>query len=128
MFNKEKEKPPIEHRNNLRNRILLFIYLSIFTFVTVGGMLLIAFLSKDLSKLVRVFLLITYGVPSWIVGGLLYARWKTKHFAYRCAKCGHEFDISPWTCMIAVGGLDQYLRCPKCHKRSWATMIDKTEK
>ena len=118
----------MKHRNKLRNRILLFIYFHIFAFVTVGGMVLIAFLSKDLSKIVRLFLLITYGVSSWLGCGLLYARWETKHFAYRCNRCGHVFDISPWTRMMAVGGLDPYLRCPKCHKRSWTTMIDKTEK
>ncbi len=118
----------MKHRDKLRNRMLLFIHSCIFASVTVGGMVLIVVLSKDLSKLVRVFLLITYGVSLWIVGGLLYARWETKHFAYRCARCGHEFDISLWTCMIALGGLDKYLKCPKCHKRSWATMIDKTEK
>lgn len=50
MFNEGKEKPPMEHRDNLRNRILSFIYFCIFAFVTVGGMVLIVFLSKDLSS------------------------------------------------------------------------------
>jgi len=65
-----------------------------------------------------------------MIGGLLlFVRWHVKNFAYRCSKCGHEFEISIFAYFITPHGPGwKYLKCPKCHKRSKATMIKRIEK
>jgi len=68
------------------------------------------------------------------IGGLfLLVRWHAKNFAYRCPKCGYEFEISTFTDFISPHGLSKnggwkYLKCPKCHERSRATVIKKIKK
>lgn len=70
----------------------------------------------------------------FVIGSLfLLVRWHTKNFAYRCTKCGYEFEISIITDFISPHGLSKsggwkYLKCPKCHKRSRTTVIKKTKK
>ncbi|OIQ05910.1 MAG: hypothetical protein AUK59_02025 [Candidatus Altarchaeum sp. CG2_30_32_3053] len=83
-----------------------------------------------------IFLLPAYGYI-WLilfVGSLfLLVRWHAKNFAYRCPKCGHEFEISAFIDFISPHGLCKgggwkYLKCPKCHERSRATVIKKIKK
>ena len=68
-----------------------------------------------------------------VVGGLfLLVRWHAKRFAYRCSKCGHEFEISAFVDFVSPQGLDKsggwkYLRCPACHRWSRALVIEKGE-
>ena len=68
-----------------------------------------------------------------VVGSLfLLVRWHAKKFAYRCPKCGHEFEISIFTDFISphgpsISGGWKYLKCPKCHERSRATVIKKVK-
>jgi len=62
----------------------------------------------------------------------LLARWHANKFAYRCSKCGHEFEISTLTDFVSPHGLSKsggwkYLKCPKCHERSKATVIKKVK-
>lgn len=70
-----------------------------------------------------------------LVGGCLFllVRWHARNFAYRCLKCGHEFEISAFTDFISPHGPGKrggwkYLRCPKCHQSSRATVIRKRGK
>ena len=69
-----------------------------------------------------------------VIGSLfLLVRWHAKKFAYRCPKCGHEFEISTFTNFISPHGLSKsggwkYLKCPKCHERLRATVIKKIKK
>ena len=53
-------------------------------------------------------------------------RWHAGATAYRCASCGHEFTISTTTDLISPHMIDtKYLRCPACHRRSWAKVLMK---
>ena len=69
-----------------------------------------------------------------VVGSLfLLVRWHAKNFAYCCPKCGYEFEISIFTDFISPHGPSKsggwkYLKCPKCHERSRATVIKKIKK
>ncbi len=69
-----------------------------------------------------------------IAGSLfLLVRWHAKNFAYRCPKCGHEFEISTSRDFISPHGSSKsigwkYLKCPKCHERSRATVLRKMKK
>ena len=69
-----------------------------------------------------------------IAGSLfLLVRWHAKNFAYRCLKCGHEFEISISRDFISPHGSSEgsgwkYLKCPKCHERSRATVLRKMKR
>lgn len=59
---------------------------------------------------------------------LLLVNWHTQNFAYKCEICGHEFRISFLLDLLSPHGLNsrggwKYLKCPKCYKRSKATVI-----
>ncbi len=74
------------------------------------------------------------GFMAWLAlaaGGLfLLVGWHARTSAYRCAKCGHQFEISVWRDLISPhapskeGGW-KYLRCPQCGQRSRATVVPK---
>jgi DNA-directed RNA polymerase subunit RPC12/RpoP len=56
--------------------------------------------------------------------------WHTRHFDYRCNKCGNEFGINVIKNIISPQGLDRqggwkYLKCPKCGEKSRAKVIKK---
>jgi len=70
-----------------------------------------------------IWLILTFG------GMVLFIIWHVKNFAYRCARCGHEFEISILTYFISPHGPGwKYLKCPECQKRSRAILIKKVEK
>lgn len=54
--------------------------------------------------------------------------WHTRSFAYRCARCGHEFEISTLKNAVSPhgpgwGGGWKLLRCPECRRWSRARVI-----
>lgn len=64
-----------------------------------------------------------------VVGGgmLLLVAWHARNFAYRCAKCQHEFEISLLGDLVSPnGGRGKYLKCPGCSRRGWAVVLKKT--
>ena len=45
---------------------------------------------------------------------------------YECRKCGHKFVAKYWLLFIAPHiNLTRFLRCPECHKFSWAKKVMK---
>jgi uncharacterized C2H2 Zn-finger protein len=60
-----------------------------------------------------------------VVGGIsLLVLWHKKSTAFRCPKCGNEFEISFLTDFFSPHGVTKegdgwvYLKCPRCHNRS----------
>ena len=83
--------------------------------ITIGGIFL-------LPAYFYIWLILTFGSI------FLFIRWDVKNFAYRCSKCGYEFEISIFTYFITPHGPGwKYLKCPKCQKRSRANLIKKVE-
>jgi DNA-directed RNA polymerase subunit RPC12/RpoP len=66
-----------------------------------------------------------------VVGGLiLLVRWHSRITAYRCSRCGHEFEISFLSDLISPHGIGssgawKYLRCPRCSRRIQAEVLVK---
>jgi DNA-directed RNA polymerase subunit RPC12/RpoP len=53
-----------------------------------------------------------YGLVSWHSG----------HYAYTCKSCGQKFTIGFWQDFLAPHTTRaQYLKCPHCGKRTWAS-------
>jgi hypothetical protein len=66
-----------------------------------------------------------------VMGGVVILVWRqTRRYACRCRICGHEFEISFITNLLAPHGVDktggwQWLMCPNCQKRTKVTVIKK---
>lgn len=59
-----------------------------------------------------------------VVGLYLVLSWHTAKYAYVCKACGEKFSITLLQNMVAPHTLStQYLRCPKCGQRTWATGV-----
>ena len=76
-----------------------------------------------------VFSLIVYGMVA-LSGLFLLASWHARTFAYRCAECGLEYEISVWKNLVSPHGVDKkggwkYLRCPSCGHWVKARIIPK---
>jgi DNA-directed RNA polymerase subunit RPC12/RpoP len=70
------------------------------------------------------------GLVVWlaIVTGSMFVlvRWHARSTVYRCAACGHEFEIPPWTDLFAPHVPDKKrLKCPECGTRDWAEILVK---
>lgn len=68
------------------------------------------------------------GLVVWlvIVAGAMFVlvRWHAQSTAYRCAACGHEFEIAPWTDLFAPHVPDKKrLKCPECGTKDWAEIV-----
>jgi len=70
-----------------------------------------------------------------VVASAVLMLWHTRAFAYRCARCGEEFEISLLTNFVSPHGISRdedgswrgykYLKCPNCDRRSKATGLAK---
>jgi len=65
-----------------------------------------------------------------VAGVIILVWWQTKCYACRCRVCGHEFEISFITNLLAPHGVDktgawQWLMCPICQKRTKVSVIKK---
>lgn len=70
-----------------------------------------------------------------VAGSAALMLWHTRAFAYRCARCDEEFEISLLTDFISPHGISRdeggcwrgykYLKCPHCHQRSKAVGVAK---
>jgi len=96
-------------------KIIVYITLLIGV-ITIGGIFL-------LPSYFYIWLILTSGSM------LLFIRWHIRTFAYKCSRCGCEFEISLLTYFINPHGPGwKYLKCPECKKRSRATLVRKMEK
>ena len=66
-----------------------------------------------------------------VVGGLiLLVLRQIRNYGCRCRKCGHEFEISFLTNLLAPHGVDkegswQWLKCPGCQQRTKVNVVKK---
>jgi len=72
------------------------------------------------------------GIIVWLViaAGSMYllVRWHANSTAYRCAMCNHEFEIPVFTDLISPHFFSKkYLKCPQCDKRSWTTILMRSD-
>lgn len=81
-------------------------------------------------------LLVTYWYVwlALVAGGLfLIVSWHKKSTAYRCPKCGNEFEISFLTDFFSPHGVTKegggwlHLKCPRCHNRSKMKVLVKID-
>ena len=65
-----------------------------------------------------------------VIGGGTYLliRWHTQNFAYKCPKCGHEFEISATINLTSPNAINRkYLRCPDCNGKGWTKAMKKVK-
>jgi DNA-directed RNA polymerase subunit RPC12/RpoP len=99
----------------------------------VGGYILLAAAIIVVTARILIPVAWPIGFAVWLAvfvsGGLfLLVRWHAKSTAYRCPACGSEFEISVLTdfASLQLPGR-KYLKCPQCGKRSWATVLMRTD-
>jgi DNA-directed RNA polymerase subunit RPC12/RpoP len=101
-----------------RDWLITTLYLVIFVaLLTAGSMLLL----PDYST---IFLLLG------VVGLLALVLWHNRTFAYRCSRCGNEFETSALRNFLSPHGIDseggwKFLKCPNCKNWSRARVIKK---
>lgn len=67
-----------------------------------------------------------------LVGMVLLVNWHKQKTAYRCPSCGHVYEISFLTDLIAPHGVNKdggwlLLRCPNCRQRRKTTVLKKID-
>jgi DNA-directed RNA polymerase subunit RPC12/RpoP len=87
------------------------------------------------ASVIIVWLPGTAGFVLWMAivlfATVMLARWNARHAGYRCAHCGHEFQISTLTELVSPhgrgGGGWKYLRCPRCDRKSRSKTLAKQD-
>ena len=60
----------------------------------------------------------------FVIAGFIALKFEVEAGYYECKKCHHKFIPTYKEVMIAAHmSTTRYLKCPKCHKRSWAKKI-----
>jgi len=97
----------------------------------VGGYTLLTFVIIVVTAVILIPMAGSVGFVVWLalfVSGSLFllVRWHAINTAYRCPACGYEFEISVFTDLVSLQVPNKkYLKCPKCGKRNWATVLMK---
>ncbi len=96
------------------------LFISIFVAVIVIGAILLV------PEYIYVWLVLV------IFGVAIIVKWHASNFAYRCPRCGNEFEISFWKDFLSPHGPSKnggwkYLKCPKCQNKSRATLLRKNK-
>jgi uncharacterized Zn finger protein len=65
-----------------------------------------------------------------LAGMFVLVNWHKQKTAYRCPNCGHIYEISFLTDLVAPHGVNKegswlLLRCPNCQQRSRTTVLKK---
>jgi len=100
--------------------------------VAAGILALVMYLAAVVLASATIFLLEwPLGMVLWLglvlAATVLLARWNAAHSGYRCAHCGHQFEISTLTELVSPHGTGsggwKYLRCPRCDRLSRAKAL-----
>ena len=60
----------------------------------------------------------------FVIAGFIALKFEVEAGYYECKKCHHKFIPTYKEVMIAAHmSTTRYLKCPKCHKRSWAKKV-----
>jgi DNA-directed RNA polymerase subunit RPC12/RpoP len=97
-----------------------------------GGMLLIMTAAIFLFAINRVIGVILWLALIGVVLAIL-VNWHTKMYAYKCKRCGEEFEISPLTNFVSPQGFGKngawkYLKCPRCDQHEHAEVFRRVNK
>jgi DNA-directed RNA polymerase subunit RPC12/RpoP len=97
-------------RQDWTGRIILVVFVG-----AVGALVLFAGSQHPLVTLAGIALML-----------FLLVAWNAARHAYRCASCGHEFEISVLRSLVTphMPG-SKYLVCPRCKDRTWARVLVK---
>jgi len=98
------------------------LYLGVFLTIIMVGAVIFSTYRSMLS-------LIVYGAIV-LISLFVLVNWHARTFAYRCADCGHIFEISMWKDLISPHGIDKkggwkYLHCPECSRWMKARLLPK---
>ena len=99
----------------------------------VGWYILLTFVVIVASAIILIPVAWPVGLVAWLaifVSGslILLVRWHANNTGYRCPACAHEFEISVFTDFASLQvPHGKYLKCPRCSKRNWATVLMKKD-
>ena len=121
-YNKESENnllEMVEHKEQADKRLLsLEIVIGLFSCIILFSLIFVAAFFQ-MADWLRI-LLIVLGFITFIIG-IAYAI-KVEQVAgyYECKECGHRYVPTYKAVNLAPHmGRTRYMRCPKCHKKSW---------
>ncbi len=87
--------------------------------------LIIIYLSVNITSNISLFILIiTVSTTLFITSAFVALKMEVDAGYYKCKNCNHKFIPSYKKALFAMHiGTTRYLKCPKCHKRTWAKKI-----
>jgi DNA-directed RNA polymerase subunit RPC12/RpoP len=101
----------------VRYRVLTTFALILFILIIIFGSFFIAPIIGRITFYLTIFLLLAL---------LIFLR--SKHTAYLCKNCDHEFEISFWRDLISANSPGKkLLKCPKCLYKDYASELVKTK-
>ena len=70
------------------------------------------------------YYLIFIVIMAWIIFRLFF--WQRKNYGYKCPHCQAEFQPTGWLAYLGPHVIfRRYVRCTKCNKLGWASVIHK---
>ncbi|EGW41991.1 hypothetical protein DOT_0051 [Desulfosporosinus sp. OT] len=71
--------------------------------------------------MIRYVLAILLLVVSFVI-----QNWLTRYFEYQCGKCQGKFDLPILKAILSIPIMGRkYVKCPKCGKWGWVSLIPK---
>lgn len=121
-YNKELEKNLLEMMAQKEKADKKLLALEIFIGATVSVVLVALVMIASfvpMESWMRILLIVIGFVP--FVVGCSFAIWIEQVAGYyECAKCGHRYVPTYGSVLMAAHmGRTRYMKCPKCHRKSW---------
>lgn len=121
-YNQEIESKLIEMVKEKQEADKRLLALEVFIGVIVTIIFLVCLMVAsylELETWLRILIIIA-GVVPFIIGCTLALMIEQKAGYYECKKCGHKYVPTFKSVLAAMHlGRTRYLKCPKCHQRSW---------
>ena len=121
-YNKELEKNLLEMMAQKEKADRKLLALEIFIGATVSVVLVALVMIASfvpMESWMRILLIVIGFVP--FVVGCAFALWIEQVAGYyECAKCGYRYVPTYGSVLMAAHmGRTRYMKCPKCHRKSW---------
>ena len=127
-YNKKTEELLVElaRQEELKNKKLMTSMWTILITSVIFYIAILLLAIKTLEEGVLLGTIICVSTVIFVIAAFIALKFELDAGYYECKKCHHKFIPTYWEALFTMHmSTTRYLKCPECHKRSWAKKVMK---
>ena len=125
-YDKKMEELLVElaKQDELKNRKIMTSMWTVLITSTIFYVVILLLAVNTLKEGILLGTIICSSTMIFVIAGFIALKFEVDAGYYECKKCNHKFIPTYKEALFAMHmSTTRYLKCPKCHKRSWAKKV-----